>query len=435
MYRGKVKLIYIDPPYNTGKDGFNYNDNFSHSTWLTFIKNRLTVAKELLSDDGVIFVQITDEEQAYLKIILDEIFQRENFIETIIWKKRNGPPNDKNIGSVHEYILMYAKKESAVKLYLKPRSEEQLSRYTNPDDHPKGPWTSGDLMANVKGGRYVESLYYPIVNPHTNEEHYPSSEGNWRFNKEDMQKLIDNDEIYWGSDGKGRPKLKRFLSDVRSGVSFSTLWDEGYYSHTGTNQLRKLFGKTVFDTTKPEELVRNIFQLGSDENDIICDFFVGSGTTAAVAHKMGRRYIGIEQMDYVEEVTKKRLQKVIEGEQGGISKEVEWKGGGSFVYAELKKANQQWVEEIRDAENSTALLVIWEKMKEKAFISYKVKPNEIDENAEEFKQLSLDDQKRFLIEVLDKNLLYVNYTEIDDVDFEVSEDDKKLNEAFYGLKK
>ena len=202
----------------------------------------------------------------------------------------------------------------------------------------------------------------------------------------------------------------------------------------GTDEMVDLFGEKIFSYPKNELLLSRIIDYATDENDIVCDFFLGSGTTSAVAHKMGRRYIGIEQMEYVEDVTKKRLQKVIEGEQAGISKEVEWKGGGSFVYAELKKTNQQWVEEILDAEDKKILLAIWDKMKEKAFISYKVDPKVIDENAEEFSQLSLEGQKRFLIEVLDKNLLYVNYSEIDDTDFEVSDGDKKLNHAFYGLK-
>ncbi len=435
IYEGRVKLIYIDPPYNTGKDGFNYNDRFNHSAWLTFIQNRLQVAKKLLKNDGVLFVQITDEEQAYLKVLMDEIFGRENFIECIIWKKRNGPPNDKKIGSVHEYILAYAKDIDRVELFRKPRSEKQLARYDNPDNHPKGPWTPGDLMANVKGGRYVESLYYPIINPNTKEEHYPSSGGNWRYNKDDMNKLIENDEIYWGKDGKGRPKLKRFLQNVQDGVPFSTLWNDSFYSHTGTNELRELFdGKTVFDTTKPEELIRRIIILGSKEDDLIFDFFAGSGTTGAVAHKMGRQYILCEQMEYIESVTLKRLQKVIEGEQGGISKDVHWQGGGSFTYLELMQYNEQFVTQIENAESAEELQEVWVKMKQHAFLSYELNPLDIDENVEDFEALLLEDQKRFLIEILDKNQLYVNYSEIENGDYEISDSDKKLNHQFYNLK-
>jgi adenine-specific DNA-methyltransferase len=181
VYRGKVKLIYIDPPYNTGNDGFQYNDAFNHSTWLTFMKDRLKIARELLSDEGVIMIQMTGIEQHYLRVIMDEIYKKENFIGQIIWKKRGGAPNDKIIVSIHEYIIIHAKNKLTLKLYRKERGENILSRYANPDNHPKGAWSVDNLMANVKGGRFVASLYFPIVNPNTQEEHYPSSNGNWRF--------------------------------------------------------------------------------------------------------------------------------------------------------------------------------------------------------------------------------------------------------------
>lgn len=447
-FAGKVKLIYIDPPYNTGNDGFNYNDRFNHSTWLTFMKNRLEIARNLLSSKGVIFIQITDQEQAYLKILLDEIFGRENFIETIIWKKRNGPPNDKIIGAVHEYILIYAKDFNSVELFLRPRTKEQLNRYSNPDNHPKGLWASGDLMANVKGGRYVKSLYYPIVNPNTGEEHYPSSGGNWRFNQAEMQRLIDNDEIYWGEDGERRPKLKRFLADVREGVSFATIWAEGIYSHTGTNEIRALFDKTnIFDTPKPEALIQRVLQLGSEPGDLVLDFFAGSGTTAAVAHKMGRQFITVEQMDYTPTITVQRLIKVVgqkiraEGklfeeidfDRGGVSKEVEWSGGGSFIYCELMQWNQQYVDRIETAAAKDELQTIWLEMQEKAFLSYRLDIAQFNQHAATFAELSLTDQKKFLLEVLDKNQLYVNLSEADDETYGVSTADKTLNRRFYGL--
>ncbi|MCB0214362.1 MAG: site-specific DNA-methyltransferase, partial [Anaerolineae bacterium] len=447
-FAGKVKLIYIDPPYNTGKDGFNYNDRFNHSTWLTFIKNRLEIARELLSGEGVIFVQITDYEQAYLKILLDDIFGRDNFLECIVWQKRNGPPNDKIIGAVHEYILVYAKNIITVRLFLKPRSRKQIERYTNPDNHSKGPWASGDLMANVKGGRYVKSLYYPIINPNTGEEVYPSSGGNWRFNKEEMQRLLDNDEIYWGEDGKGRPKLKRFLSDVRDGVSFSTMWNDGFYSHTGTNEIRAMFGgMSVFDTPKPEKLIQRILQLGSQSDDLVLDFFAGSGTTAAVAHKMGRQFIAIEQMDYTQTITTERLKKVIGQrvmandklfeeivcDQGGISNDVDWQGGGSFVYCELMQWNQRYIDQIETASTPAELQSIWQEMQQKTFLSYRLDVKQFDEHAADFAVLSLDDQKKFLLEVLDKNQLYVNLSEMNDVTYGVSEINKTLNRQFYGL--
>ncbi len=218
-FAGKVKLIYIDPPYNTGKDGFQYNDKFSVSAWLTFIKNRLVVSHSLLTNDGVIFIQIDDKYKDYLKLCCDEIFKPENFLANIIWKKRGGAPNDKVIGATHENILLYSKNDG-YKLYKKPRNDSQKARYSNPDNHPKGDWAPDNLMANVKGGRYVESLNFGIINPNTGEEHFPSSNGNWRYNRETISRLLESDEIYFGVDGKGKPKLKRFFCDLKDeGVS------------------------------------------------------------------------------------------------------------------------------------------------------------------------------------------------------------------------
>lgn len=435
VYRGKVKLIYIDPPYNTGNDDFGYNDRFNHSSWYTFIKNRLEIAKEMLSNEGSLWINIDDDEGHYLKVLADEVFGRENFVSNVVWEKKYSPQNDARwFSDMHDHIFVYAKHKETWRPNLLPRTEEMNSRYTNRDNDPRGPWKAADL--SVKS--YSEKSDYPIETPSGRIVEPPDSRC-WAVSKEKFQELVDDDRIWFGEDGSNVPALKKFLSEVQNGIPPSSIWS---YSDVGHNQdarkeVIKLFKNEEgdFSTPKPEFLLKRIIHIATDENDIVCDFFLGSGTTTAVAHKMGRQYIGIEQMDYVEEVTKKRLQKVIEGEQGGISKGVEWEGGGSFIYAELKKANQQWVEDIQEAEDSIALKGIWEQMKEKAFISYKIDPNDIDEHAEAFGQLSMEDQKRFLIEVLDKNLLYVNYSEIEDADFAVSEDDKKLNHAFYALQK
>lgn len=434
VYRGKVKLIYIDPPYNTGNDDFGYNDRFNHSAWYTFMKNRLEIAKELLSNEGSLWINIDDDEGHYLKVLADEVLGRENFVSNVVWEKKYSPQNDARwFSDMHDHILVFAKNKENWRPNLLPRTEEMDSRYKNKDGDPRGPWKAADLSVKT----YSEKNDYQIQTPSGRIVNPPDSRC-WVVNKEKFQELVEDNRIWFGEDGNNVPALKKFLNEVQQGVPPSSIWS---YSEVGHNQdarkeVIKLFKNEIgdFSTPKPEFLLKRILHLGSNENDIVVDFFLGSGTTAAVAHKMGRRYIGIEQMDYVEDVTKKRIQKVIEGEQGGISKDVEWKGGGSFVYAELKKANQQWVEAIHDADDKKTLSAIWEQMKEKAFISYKVNPNKIDENAEEFEQLSLDDQKRFLIEVLDKNLLYVNYSEIEDADFEVSDEDKELNKAFSGLK-
>jgi len=309
-YYGKVKMIYIDPPYNTGKE-FIYPDKYSesldtylaytgqvdaegrkfstntettgryHSNWLDMMYPRLFLARNLLRDDGVIFISIDDHEVHNLREMMNEIFGEENFIQQIIWKKRSTPPNDQIIGAAHEYILIYSKDVQHHSLNLRQRTGDQIERYQNPDKHPKGPWAPGDLMANVKGGRYVKSLYFPIVNPNTGEEHFPSSNGNWRFNKEKIEELIKNGEIYFGDDGKGRPKLKRFLSEVKEGITYTTLWDFVPLNTQGSNEMKELMGNmTIFNNPKPSGLILELLKLGSSKSDIILDFFAGSCTTA-----------------------------------------------------------------------------------------------------------------------------------------------------------
>lgn len=238
-------------------------------------------ARNLLKEDGVIFISIDDNEEDNLKKICNEIFGEENFIEFIIWKKRSTPPNDKVIGADHDYILVFAKNAESVSLNLRERSEEQLTRYRNPDKHPKGPWAPGDIMANVKGGRYVASLYFPIKNPITGEEHYPSSKGNWRFNSDKIEQLLANNEIYFGEDGKGRPKLKRFLCDVKEGITYPTIWDFVPLNTTGSTEMTEILGDmNIFENPKPKGLILELLKLGSGKDDYVVDFFAGSGTTA-----------------------------------------------------------------------------------------------------------------------------------------------------------
>ncbi|OGV17568.1 MAG: hypothetical protein A2X47_11645 [Lentisphaerae bacterium GWF2_38_69] len=309
-YLGKVKMIYIDPPYNTGND-FIYEDDFAedseeflkrsnqkdehgnrlvantdsngrfHSDWLSMIYPRLKLARNLLRDDGVIFISIDDNEVHNLRKICDEIYGEQNFTAQIIWKKRSTPPNDRIIAAQHEYILCVTKNSNSLGLNLRPRTEEQISRYKNSDNHPKGPWTAGDLMANVKGGRYVTSLYFPIVNPRTGQAHYPSSNGNWRFNKERIDFLIKNNEIYFGDNDQGRPKLKRFLCDVKEGITWTTLWDFTPFNTVGSSEMTDIFGNlTTFENPKPTGLILDIIRAGSNPEAIILDFFCGSATTA-----------------------------------------------------------------------------------------------------------------------------------------------------------
>jgi len=345
-YFGKVKMIYIDPPYNTGNDSFVYPDNFNessseykkragfsnedgfletenlwqkntidggrfHSAWLSMMYPRLFLARNLLSENGVIFISIDDNEQANLRLLLSEIFGEENFLVQIIWKKRSTPPNDKIIGTNHDYILAYAKNVSKCELNLKQRTEEQLGRYQNPDNHPKGKWTSGDLMANVKGGRFTASLHYPIINPNTGEEHYPSNNGNWRFNKEKIQLLLNNNEIYFGDNGKGRPKLKRFFNDVKDGVTYPSIWDFVPLNSEGTAEIEDYLGNmNIFDTPKPSGLIKELIRLGAGADDIVLDFFGGSCTTAQSVLELNesentnRKFILVQLAETISENTK-----------------------------------------------------------------------------------------------------------------------------------
>ena len=309
-YLGKVKMIYIDPPYNTGRD-FIYPDDYSdnlrvyleytgqvdsegrlfgtntdaagrfHSRWLNLMYPRLFLARNLLAENGVVMISIDDGELTGVRELCREIFGEENFVAQILWRKRSTPPNDKVIGANHDYIVVYAKNFEEVALTLRPRTPERTAQYRNPDNHPKGPWEPGDLTANVKGGRYSAALEFPIRNPNTGEEHSPGEGGNWRFGKERIAKLLANDEIYFGSDGKGKPMRKRFLAEVKPGTTWPTIWDFAPLNQRGTEEMEDLFGSgTVFENPKPSGLMVELARLGAGPEDIVLDFFAGSGSTA-----------------------------------------------------------------------------------------------------------------------------------------------------------
>lgn len=333
-YAGKVKCIYIDPPYNTGNAFEHYDDGVEHSQWLNLMKPRLTLLRNLLSNDGSIWISIDDDESHYLKVLCDEVFGRQNFISNVIWEKKYSPQNDaKWLSDSHDHILVYAKNKEIWRPNLLPRSEEMNKRYKNLDNDERGPWKSGDVL--VKS--FSQSGVFPIVNPNTGEEHWPPKGSCYRFSRESAQRYIEENRFYFGKGGKGAPQLKRFLSDVKNGMVSKTIW---FRSEVGDNQEAKAEVKIFesadfFQTPKPERLIERILFLGSDKNDIILDSFLGSGTTAAVAHKMGRRYIGIELGDHAFTHCYPRLKAVVDGEQGGISKSVNWKGGGGFKYYTL----------------------------------------------------------------------------------------------------
>lgn len=427
-FAGKVKLIYIDPPYNTGGDSFHYNDKFNHSTWLTFMKNRLEIACELLSNDGSLWINIDDDEAHYLKVLIDLVFGRENFLGNIIWKKKYSPQNDaKYFSDMHDHILVFAKNKEQFKINGLPRNSEMDSRYTNRDNDPRGVWKAADLSVR----RITEKDRYPITTP-SGRVVYPPEGRSWVLSKENFQKHLEDNRIWFGENGNNVPSVKKFLNEVKDTVTPQTIWD---YSEVGHNQeaiqnLNKLFNESIFTTPKPERLLQRIIHIGSNEKDLVLDFFMGSATTQAVAHKMNRQYIGIEQMDYINKVSVPRLQKVIDGEQGGISEDVDWQGGGSFVYVELMEKNRGFLKSIQDAETQTDLQKVLTFMLEEAEIDFRI---DLEKVTDTLHELSLNDQKKTLIKILDKNQLYYNYSEIDDENVRdlINDHDYAFNKSFY----
>ena len=428
-YAGKVKLIYLDPPYNTTKD-FDYNDKFTHATWLTFMKSRLEIAWDLLVEDGTIWISIDDNESHYLKVLADSVFGRENFLNEVIWQRAYAPVNlKKTFSRSHDYIQVYAKNNSSnKKLNRLPRSAEANSRYKNLDNDPRGPWKSDNLSV----GPAVQSNIYEITTP-SGRKVLPPNGYSWRLSKDRLKEFIDDNRIWFGKDGDNVPSIKRFLSEV-GGVVAQTLWT---YQEVGHNQdakkeIKTLFeGQALFGTPKPEKLLQRILTLGSNKNDLVLDFFMGSATTQAVAMKMGRRFIGIEQMEYINTVSVPRLQKVIEGEQGGISKDVNWQGGGSFVYAELMEKNQGYLKDLQKSESIQELVEVYNRMKENADIDFRLDLEKFEEEISNFN--SLDERRRELVRILDKNQLYYNYANIDDENVRdlISDNDYKFNKSFY----
>ena len=334
-YAGCVKCIYIDPPYNTGNAFEHYDDGVEHSIWLSLMRERLVLLRNLLSDDGSIWISIDADESHYLKVLCDEIFGRKNFIDEVIWQRAYAPINlKKTLSRSHDTILVYAKNFSdGYSLNKLPRTEEQNKDYKNPDNDPRGPWKAG----NPSVGPAVERNIYEIVSP-SGRVQLPPKGRSWLYSKERFEELLADNRIWFGPDGNNIWAPKMFLSEVRDGVVAQTLWT---YKEVGHNQdakkeIKALEFETIFATPKPERLIERVLTLGSNEGDIVLDSFLGSGTTAAVAQKMGRRYIGVEMGNHAYTHCAVRLKKVIDGtDQGGISKAQNWKGGGGFRFYEL----------------------------------------------------------------------------------------------------
>lgn len=446
-YKGRIKLIYIDPPYyfkkTTATDQFKYNSNFHLSTWLTFLKDRLSVAKSLLCTGGTIWISISEDGMHYLKLVADSIFDKDCFVGTIPRRTRSGKSDVPfNFSQDFDWLLVYTNVGEDVDVM--GRNVERT--YYESDDYPGQPWRLADLTKQTTAKERPNS-FFTMIDPKTGKEYPASEKRTWNVSKDTFREYYDRGEIIFPDDydflNITKPYARKFKKDDdKKGKLSSIISDfqiQGFLkallydckNEKGNDEIDNLFGRDEFDYAKPEELVKTIIEATTQEGDIVMDFFSGSGTTIAVAHKMNRQYIGVEQMDYINTLDIPRLKDVINGEQGGISKSINWQGGGSFVYCELAKANGEFVEKIQAATTTEALKSIWTKMKETGYLNYKINIATIDANAADFEALSIDDQKRFLIECLDKNLLYIPFSDIDSEEYAISDEDKRLTKEFY----
>lgn len=334
FYRGRVKCIFIDPPYNTRSAFEHYDDNLEHSQWLSMMYPRLVLLRELLAEDGSIWVTIDDNEGHYLKVLMDEVFGRQNFVANVVWQSKDTPGNNATgMAETHNHIFVF-RKTSAFSFSLLPRNEDQLANYTNPDSDPRGDW----LAAPLTRAEFRERDFYALKNK-VGKEVYPPKGSSWRRPPEKMRWLQEDNRVWWGKNGDGEfPMEKKFLSEAKEGVVNKTWWPYDFAGSTrnASGELKNLFeGEKVFDTPKPERVVMRALEIATNPNDLVLDSFLGSGTTAAVAHKMGRRWIGIEMGGHAETHCIPRMEKVIAGEQGGISAAVNWQGGGGFRFLRL----------------------------------------------------------------------------------------------------
>ena len=445
-YAGKVKLILIDPPYYFSKtkpsDTFCYNSNFRLSTWLTFMKDRLKAAKDLLANDGVILCHISEDGFHWLKVLMEEIFKVENFIETFVWKNTDNPDalSNKSRASI-EYVICFEKSKDSSRSYKGKETENGDAPLLNTGNSVHElVFPVGTIRFNIPDGIYpkgkpdrVKILNDVFVKNGINAN-VVHLKGEFKWGATMLEDEIKKGTYFLVKSNKFSIRFQRKEGTTMAPEKFI---EDQYLSKAigvGTNEDASTHLKNMginFTNSKPESIVAFFLHAITKESDLVLDFFLGSGTTCAVAHKMKRRYIGVDQMDYIQTETLKRMQKVIAGEQGGVSKAVGWQGSGSFVYCELAKANAKFADEIEMAATTQQLEEIWTRMKSTDYLNYKVNIKDVDENVTSFETLSLEDQKRFLIECLDKNLLYVPLSDIDSDEYGVTDEDKRLSREFY----
>lgn len=470
QFEGKIKLIYIDPPFNTGKDEFKYNDNFNHSAWLTFIKNRLEVAKELLRDDGIIFVHIGNEEAAYMQVLLDEIFHRGNYLNHITMSTNAASgfkATSAKIFSTANHIFVYAKKADKGylnKLYTRKEYDDSYGYYLLNPNEPYSKWKYKkiiEILAQENGFKDVKSFQKTYTKEiilekikefaHLNKERVFRTAalggGALKKRKATVEKskkdkgvvfqhpnedvkgfyIVNGEQIVFWSN-----TYKKIDGDIVPATSLTDVWTD-----IGFTGIANEGGITLKNGKKPEPLLKRIIELGSSENDIILDFFAGSGTTCAVAHKMGRQWIAIEQLDYSDNNPEERMKGVIAGDPTGISKTINWKGGGDFIYTQLAKWNEEAKEKIAEAKSYDELVKLFSLLYEKYFLNYNVKAKDFKESIienTEFQKLSINKQKEIFGKMLDLNQMYINFSERNDKKYELSPKDIELSEEFYNVK-
>jgi adenine-specific DNA-methyltransferase len=485
-YYKKIKLIYIDPPYNTGTDSFKYNDRFSHSTWLTFMKNRLEVAKEFLKDDGLIIIQVNDEEMAYLKVLCDEIFSRQNYLNTISVKTKSnagatGGGEDKRLKKNVEYLLCYCKDYSSCKSFNKVYKKTDLMSVIEQMEKEGKSWKytsvfkdfgEKEFFKTIKDGsgndiRIYKRINYTIqpINSIAKEENLSLEESHRKYfekifttenslssirtrvqdatDEEDNLYSIEYVPVSGKNKGKTtelfyKGKKKRLVNFLKETAEkdekgkmfkkevYGTLWDG-----LNWNNISKEGNVDFPNGKKPEELLKIIIEMATNTDEIVMDYHLGSGTTAAVAHKLGRQYIGIEQLNYENDDSVERLKNVINNDQSGISPMVKWNGGGSFVYAELFELNHQYISLIQNAKSENEIERLIATIKKSAYFDYKINIDRLTNEDIQFVTLSIHEKKKLLLQSLDSNQMYLSYSEIDDKGYEISETVKEFNKSFY----